>query len=169
MTVKDLDTAPADVARELLTACCGASPWVDAMLAARPFGDAERLFAAADRCWTALSAEQLGDAIARHPRLGASRAKAALSAREQAWSAGEQSGVGSADDAGRAALAEGNDEYERRFGHTFILCATGLGTNDMLAALRRRLGNDAATERDITGRELHKITRLRLEKLLAGA
>jgi hypothetical protein len=60
VTVKDLDTAPADVARELLTACCGASPWVDAMLAARPFGDAERLFAAADRCWTALSAEQLG-------------------------------------------------------------------------------------------------------------
>ena len=169
MTVKDLDTAPPDVARELLTACCGASPWVDAMLAARPFGDAERLFAAADRCWTALSAKQLGDAIARHPRLGASRAKAALSAREQAWSTGEQSGVGSADDAGRAALAEGNDEYERRFGHTFILCATGLGTNDVLAALRRRLGNDTATERVITARELHKITRLRLEKLLAGA
>ena len=39
----------------------------------------------------------------------------------------------------------------------------------MLASLRRRLDNDEATERDITGRELHKITRLRLEKLLAGS
>ena len=169
MTVNELDAAPAEQARELLTACCGAVPWVDAMLAARPFGDRERLFAAADRAWASLTAGQLGDAIARHPRLGASRAKAALSARERAWSAGEQSGASAADDASRAALADGNEAYERRFGHTFILCATGLGTSDMLAALQQRLRNDPATERDITGRELHKITRLRLEKLLAGA
>ena len=169
MTVRELDDTPAGQARELLSACCGAAPWVDAMLASRPFADRERLFAAADRCWTALTAEQLGDAIARHPRLGESRARAALSAREHAWSAGEQSGVGSADDAAREALARGNEEYERRFGHTFILCATGLGPAEMLASLRRRLDNDEATERDITGRELHKITRLRLEKLLAGS
>ena len=169
MNVHELDTAAPDRARELLAACCGAVPWVDAMLAARPFGSRERLFAAADRCWSALPAAELAQAIARHPRLGGSRARAALSAREQAWSVGEQSGAGTADDAARAALAEGNEEYERRFGHTFILCATGLGTSEMLAALGRRLGNDAATERAITARELHKITRLRLEKLLAGA
>jgi 2-oxo-4-hydroxy-4-carboxy-5-ureidoimidazoline decarboxylase len=165
----ELDAAPAEVARELLTACCGAAPWVDAMLAARPFGDRERLLAAADRAWAALSEAQLQDAIARHPRLGESRARAALTAREQAWSAGEQSGVGSADETARTALAEGNEAYEQRFGHTFILCATGLGPADMLTALKRRLTNDELTERDITARELHKITRLRLEKLLAGA
>jgi 2-oxo-4-hydroxy-4-carboxy--5-ureidoimidazoline (OHCU) decarboxylase len=39
----------------------------------------------------------------------------------------------------------------------------------MLAALRERLANDERTERAITARELHKITRLRLEKLLAPA
>ena len=39
----------------------------------------------------------------------------------------------------------------------------------MLASLRQRLANDDETERAITARELHKITRLRLEKLLAGA
>lgn len=169
MTVRELDTAPADEARELLLACCGASPWVDAMVAARPFESRENLLAAADRCWTALSQVQLEDAIARHPRLGASRAKAVLSAREQAWSAAEQSGAAGADDAARALLAEGNEAYERRFGHTFILCATGLGPGEMLAALRQRLANDDEAERSITARELHKITRLRLEKLLAGA
>ena len=169
MTVRELDGAPADQVRELLAACCGAEPWVDAMLAARPFGDRDGLLAAADRAWAGLTNEQLAQAIARHPRLGASRAKAALSAREQAWSAGEQSGAGSAGDNEREALAAANEKYERRFGHTFILCATGLSAGEMLAALRRRLGNDAATEHDITGRELHKITRLRLEKLLASA
>src|SRR5262249_30642323 len=127
VTVGELDAAPGAQARELLTACCGAAPWVDAMLAARPYGDRERLFAAADRAWASLTGAQLGDAIARHPRLGESRARATLSAREQAWSAGEQSGVEGADDAARNDLARGNEAYERRFGHTFILCATGLG------------------------------------------
>ena len=169
MNVAELDGAPVETARELLTACCGAAPWVDAMLAARPFGDRERLLMTADRAWSALTEAQLESAIARHPRLGESRARAALSAREQAWSAGEQSGVGTADDAARAALAQGNEEYERRFGHTFILCATGLGPGEMLATLRERLANDERTERAITARELHKITRLRLEKLLAQA
>ena len=166
MNVHNLDTASADRARELLAACCGAVPWVDAMLAARPFGSRERLFAAADRCWSALPEAELAQAIARHPRLGEVRARAALTAREQAWSAGEQSGVGTADDAAREALAAGNEAYERRFGHTFILCATGLGPRDVLAALRARLANDESTERAITARELHRITRLRLEKLL---
>ena len=167
MNVRDLDTASADRARELLTACCGAVPWVDAMLAARPFGDRERLLAAADRAWAGLTPEQLAQAIARHPRLGESHARAALTAHEQAWSASEQSGVGTADDAAREALAAGNDEYERRFGHTFILYATGLGARDVLAALRARLANDEPTERAITARELHRITHLRLGKLLA--
>jgi 2-oxo-4-hydroxy-4-carboxy-5-ureidoimidazoline decarboxylase len=169
MTVRELDAAAQETARELLTACCGAAPWVDAMLAARPFGDRERLLAVAERSWATLSPNELEQAIARHPRLGESRVRAALSARERAWSAGEQSGLGGADEAAHGALARGNEEYERRFGHTFILCATGLAPAEILAALRRRLGNDAATEREVTGRELHKITRLRLEKLLAGA
>jgi len=166
VNVGALDSATHEQARELLVACCGASPWVDAMLAARPFGDRPRLFAAADRAWSALSPEQVADAIARHPRLGESRARAALSARERAWSAGEQAGMASAGDVAREALAHGNEEYERRFGHTFILCATGLGPERMLSALRERLANDAATERAITAHELHKITRLRLEKLI---
>lgn len=168
MTVGELDAAPGAQARELLTACCGAAPWVDAMLAARPYGDRERLFAAADRAWASLTGAQLGDAIARHPRLGESRARATLSAREQAWSAGEQSGVEGADDAARNDLARGNEAYERRFGHTFILCATGLGPQEMLSALQQRLTNDDTTERAVTARELHRITRLRLEKLLPG-
>src|SRR5262245_16367136 len=169
MDVSALDALPADRARALLVACCGAAPWVDAMLAARPFRDRKRLLAAADRAWGALTDAQLDDAIARHPRLGESRARASLSEREQAWSAGEQSGGGVADADARTAIATGNEEYERRFGHTFILCATGLGPSDVLRSLRERLANDARTERAVTAAELHKITGLRLEKLLAGA
>src|SRR5262249_35480495 len=100
--------------------------WVAAMLAARPFGSRERLLDAADRAWAALTGEQLAQAIARHPRLGESRTAAALGARERAWSASEQSGAHASEAGTRAELARGNEEYERRFGHAFILCATGL-------------------------------------------
>ena len=169
MDVKRLDAIPEGELRELLVACCGAPAWVAAMLSARPFGSRERLLAAADGAWAALPGDAIADAIARHPRLGESRARAALSTRERAWSALEQAGAGDEDAQARAELARGNAEYERRFGHTFILCATGLSGADMVRALRERLGNDPATERAVTARELHCITRLRLEKLLAGA
>ena len=60
-------------------------------------------------------------------------------------------------------------EYEQKFGHTFILFANGRSAEDMLAALRARLGNEPDVERAITADELRKITLSRLEKLLAEA
>lgn len=167
MTVAALDALPDDDARETLTACCAARPWVDGMLAARPWRERETLLATADRCWAVLSPGDVAHAIAHHPRLGESLAAAPLSARASEWSAGEQSGTTAADAPARRALAAGNAEYEARFGHTFILCASGRSLSDMLAALHARLANDAATELQITAAELHRITRLRLAKLLA--
>lgn len=164
----ELAALPDDTLRATLTACCGARPWVEGLIASRPWSDAGALMDAADRAWAALSPQQVAEAIAHHPRLGERRAAVALDARASGWSAGEQSGAAAADEATRAALAAGNAEYEQRFGHVFILCASGLDAAQMLAALRARLTNDAATEQTITARELHRITRLRLEKLLAS-
>jgi 2-oxo-4-hydroxy-4-carboxy-5-ureidoimidazoline decarboxylase len=78
-------------------------------------------------------------------------------------SATEQSGV--ADDS-RAALQAGNAAYEERFGHVFLICATGLSGEQMLAALRQRLENDEASERVVATTELRKITALRVRKAL---
>ena len=169
MSVAELDALSEAEARELLTACCGAPPWVAAMLAARPWHDRAALLAAAERAWATLSSDQLARAVEHHPRLGESRAAAELSARAGQWSAREQAGALAARDAVRSALAQGNLEYERRFGHTFILCAAGRGAEDMLAALRTRLHNDPATELAITATELRKITLSRLDKLLVDA
>lgn len=169
MTVAELDQLPESQAREALSACCAAEVWVRGMLAARPFGHREALLAAADRVWDSLPADQVAQAIAHHPRLGESAAPAALGALERRWSAGEQSGAATSAAAVRAALAAGNEAYEQRFGHTFILCATGLDAAQMLASLEQRLTNAPDVERAITVRELHRIIRLRLEKLLETA
>jgi 2-oxo-4-hydroxy-4-carboxy-5-ureidoimidazoline decarboxylase len=66
----------------------------------------------------------------------------------------------------RQALADGNAAYEQRFGHVFLICASGLSGQDMVDQLRARLGHDPDTERAVVRAELRKITQLRLTKLL---
>ena len=66
----------------------------------------------------------------------------------------------------RQALADGNVAYEQRFGHVFLICASGLSGQEMLDQLRARLGHDPDTERAVVRAELRKITQLRLTKLL---
>ena len=67
----------------------------------------------------------------------------------------------------RADFITGNQQYEQRFGHIFLICATGKSAAEMLDALRARLTNDPETELATAAREQAMITRLRLEKLLS--
>src|SRR3712207_9533088 len=79
----------------------------------------------------------------------------------------EQGAVGSADDATRTALAEGNRAYEERFDHVFLIRAAGRSPEDVLAELRRRLDNDEEAERaEVTG-QLAEITALRVRELVS--
>jgi 2-oxo-4-hydroxy-4-carboxy-5-ureidoimidazoline decarboxylase len=160
-----LDTAAASAA---LHRCCGATRWVDAMLAARPFANAAALYAAGERAWAALGPDDWRAAFAHHPRIGARLPQPGdgASTPATAWSKQEQRGVESASAEVRAALARGNVEYEKRFGWVFLICATGKSADEMLAELRARLDNDAATELRVAAAEHAKIMRLRLEKLL---
>ena len=66
------------------------------------------------------------------------------------------------------ALREANAAYEARFGHVFLICATGRGPDDILAELRRRMTNDPATELEVAAAEIGKINALRLRKLAAA-
>ncbi len=150
-----------DAARAALARCCAARRWVSAMLAARPFASDAALFDVADRVWWGLGREDWLEAFAGHPRIGEQA--------DDAWAQREQAGVSGAAQATRAALAEGNGTYERRFGHVFLICATGKSGDDMLRALQARLANDPATELRIAAAEQAKITRLRLERLGGAA
>ncbi len=67
------------------------------------------------------------------------------------------------------ALADGNAAYERRFGHIYLVCATGRTAGELLALLTARLENDPDTEWGVVRSELQQINRIRLRKLLGGA
>ena len=84
------------------------------------------------------------------------------------WAEGEQASVRQASQETLEALATGNEDYERKFGYIFIVCATGKSADEMLALLQARLANKPEDEILIAAGEQNKITRLRLEKLLAA-
>ena len=150
---------PAGDAVKLLLGCCSAPGWARRVAAARPYASLDDLLAAGDGAWAGRGPGELEAAMAGHPRIGERR----LSAQSRQ----EQSGVGS--DPGTAqALQEANAAYEDRFGHVFLICATGRGPDDILAELGRRMTNDPAAELAVAAAEIGKINALRLRKLAAA-
>jgi len=144
----------ADAERELRSVCA-APRWARAVAASRPHPDLASLQATAE---VALTDADLDEALSGHPRIG-DRTAGGASRREQ-------SAVAGADQDVLAALAEGNRAYEERFGHVYLVCATGRSAQELLDILRARLGNDPATERAVALAELAAINRLRLARMV---
>ena len=169
MTVEALNRLGPAAAAAAFERCCGARAWVEGMCAARPFRDREALVEAAERHGRSLGPEDWREAFTHHPRIGDVEALRRRFAATAAWAAAEQRGAATASEATLAALAEGNRDYEARFGYIFIVFATGKSADEMLGLLRARLANDPAHELTIAAEEQMKITRIRLEKLLEDA
>ncbi len=124
----------------------------------RPYPTTDILQAAGHRLWSELGREDWLESFTHHPKIGD------VSEFRKKFS--EQSGVAQASDATLESLAKGNADYEKRFGHIFIVCATGKSADEMLSILNSRLPNDPEKEIRIAAEEQGKITRLRLAKLL---
>jgi 2-oxo-4-hydroxy-4-carboxy-5-ureidoimidazoline decarboxylase len=169
VTVEELNRMPVDRARAALERCCGARTWIETMCAARPFRDREHLLSAADGAASRLGREDWLEAFEHHPRIGDLEGLKRRFASTASWASTEQSGASGASARTLEALAEGNRVYEEKFGYIFIVCATGLEADDMLARLNARLPNPPERELGNAAEEQMKITRIRLEKLLDGA
>ncbi|WP_210519840.1 2-oxo-4-hydroxy-4-carboxy-5-ureidoimidazoline decarboxylase [Hymenobacter terricola] len=169
MTLTELNNLPKTALTEALQTCCGSTAWVEKMVASFPVSDVETLMDEANTQWNSLSEADWREAFTHHPKIGgdvaALRAKFATSST---WAEGEQASVKQASQETLEALAAGNEEYERKFGYIFIVYATGKSADEMLALLQARLSNKSEDEILIAAGEQNKITRLRLEKLLAA-
>ena len=163
-----IDDAPEADARDLLWTCCGSHPWVERMLARRPFRSREAALRAAREEWFALSRDEWIEAFGHHPRIGDVEGLRRKFGAARALSEGEQSGVSGASEQTLADLLEGNREYEARFGYIFIVCATGKTAEEMLALLRARIRNDPELEIHIAAAEHAKICELRLMQSIQG-
>jgi 2-oxo-4-hydroxy-4-carboxy-5-ureidoimidazoline decarboxylase len=160
--IERFNALPEDEAWAALLAFCAAPRWASAVLAARPYSSAGALLAESDLAVAALTESDLASALDGHPRIGARTAAGSASSREQA-------AVAAGGDEVLRALAEGNAAYENRFGHIYLVCATGRTGAELLGLLRARLGNDEQTEWHVAAAELAKINQLRLRTLIDDA
>ncbi|MFE4424097.1 2-oxo-4-hydroxy-4-carboxy-5-ureidoimidazoline decarboxylase, partial [Streptomyces sp. NPDC056817] len=85
--------------------------------------------------------------------------------RETRWSSEESEGIVRTEQFLRE-LEAANEAYEARFGHIFLISATGFSGEEILRALRERTGNDRATETRIIKQELTKFLAVRMPKIL---
>jgi 2-oxo-4-hydroxy-4-carboxy-5-ureidoimidazoline decarboxylase len=154
-TLGSFNAAPAQDAERTALACCASRTFAKAVADGRPYPEPTSLLAA----FNALSWDDIVEAMSEHPRIGDRAVRGGMSAAEQ-------SGAAAASDEVRQGLADGNVAYEQRFGHIFLICASGLSGQEMLDQLRDRLGHDEEAERTVVRDELRKITRLRMTKAL---
>jgi 2-oxo-4-hydroxy-4-carboxy-5-ureidoimidazoline decarboxylase len=151
--------APVDAERDAAR-CCASRSFATAIAAGRPYADLDALDEAIDAEFGRLGWADIAEAVRDHPRIGDTTAAG--------WSRAEQAGATVAPADVAAGLASGNQAYQEKFGHVFLICASGLTGGQMLDQLQARLGNDPATEQRIVADELRKITRQRMRKLLGG-
>lgn len=148
---------------QTLIGICASRRWAAQIRSGRPYSSRASLLASADEAVAELTGSDLKEALSGHPRIGER-----LAGNGHEVSRGEQSGVDSASDATRDALVEGNRAYEDRFGHVYLVFATGKTAEEMLAILRSRIDNDPDREWEVTREELAKINRRRLEQLVGA-
>ncbi|MEU1783378.1 2-oxo-4-hydroxy-4-carboxy-5-ureidoimidazoline decarboxylase [Streptomyces abikoensis] len=152
------NTAEDDTARAALRAICASAAWAEEVLARRPYRDAEELLAASDTAVARLTPDDLTEAMAAHPPIGRPRPGDPVSAREQR-------GMTGATDRLKAEMLELNLAYQEKFGHVFLICATGLTAEQMRDSIRNRIDNPPEREREIVREELGRINRVRLARL----
>jgi 2-oxo-4-hydroxy-4-carboxy-5-ureidoimidazoline decarboxylase len=161
----DFNDEPPDQAVQQLRTCNAAPRFAAELVAGRPYPDVETLVARTEEVARALPWDEVSMALAAHPRIGdrveGSSAEAEASRREQSSMTG-------ADERTRADLVDGNRAYEERFGHVFLIRASGREPGEMLAEVRRRLENDEETERAEVTEQLAQITALRVRSLIGA-
>ncbi|MGP3688062.1 2-oxo-4-hydroxy-4-carboxy-5-ureidoimidazoline decarboxylase [Streptomyces sp. IBSNAI002] len=134
-----------EAAEAALMHCCGSRRWAHRVAIHRPYPDSGALLAAADEASYDLSQADLTEALA------------AESSAELEHGAPY---------AALLALDAGHAEYERKFGHAFVICLPGRTPEEqadqLLAAIRRRMGHDVDEERSLSADELRRLAQARL-------
>lgn len=153
-----------DLKAELLK-CCGNEKWADEMIVFVPFGSAEEIEDTAEKIWSKLGKEDKLESFGHHPKIGGLESLKKKYSLSGEMSKQEQSGIQNASETTIKELAKYNEDYEKKFGYVFLVCATGKSADEMLGLLKTRINNDPETEFRIAGNELIKIAKLRLNRI----
>ncbi|MGW2179875.1 2-oxo-4-hydroxy-4-carboxy-5-ureidoimidazoline decarboxylase [Streptomyces sp. NPDC001732] len=153
------NTLADDEATTTLHEVCASAAWGRAILSRRPYTTPQDLLSASDAATAELTPKDLAEAMAGHPPIGRPKPGDPTSSREQRGMAGASEEL-------KAEMLELNLAYQERFGHVFLICATGATGEQMRDAVKSRIGNSPEQEREQVRTELGKINRIRLTRLV---
>ncbi|OAY77130.1 Uric acid degradation bifunctional protein TTL [Ananas comosus] len=144
--------------------CCGSKRFAKEMVSSSPFPDLDHALQTARLIWfNKVDVHGWLEAFAAHPAIGAS------SPSISQWSKEEQSAAAAtATDSTLRELVEWNERYREKFGFVFLICASGRGTPEILAELKKRYLNRPIVEFEIAAQEEMKVIELRLAKLFGS-
>ena len=167
MTLSEFNNLNKKGAAEFLITCCGCEKWVALLMEKFPFESEKELINGATEIWYDQCGEaQWEQAFKQHPKIGDTKSLSEKFASTQHLANSEQADVGKASRQLIDELAVANTEYEAKFGFIFIVCATGKSAADMLRLLLDRITNSRQEELSIAMGEQHKITILRIKKII---
>ncbi|MBL7813584.1 MAG: 2-oxo-4-hydroxy-4-carboxy-5-ureidoimidazoline decarboxylase [Saprospiraceae bacterium] len=167
MDLQTLNQKETPSVHEALFQCCGSTRWVNQLISFFPFASELDLVKKATDIWYNHCTEaDYREAFTHHPKIGDVKSLREKFASTQHLAGKEQAGVQTASTATIERLAQANSEYEAKNGFIFIVCATGKSADEMLRLLEERLQNTPEEELAIAMGEQHKITIIRLKKLL---
>jgi allantoicase len=161
-----LNHLPKAQVRKAMLDCCGSEKWAEQMLAQMPFANVAQMFEAAGRTWAGLDRKDWREAFRQSANGGGAPTKVKHSAKQRRSASRQKSPASDASPETLAVLAAAKQAYQATFGHSFVISANGMTTDDVLQNLRGRLSTDPEAEVQVAGEEQRKITRLLLEKLL---
>ena len=169
ITLDQLNSLSETAAYAQLEQCCVSGTWINGMITNRPFSSADDLIGKAASIWyNNCTPADFKEAFTGHPRIGNVESLKAKFAHTKDWAGDEQSKMTEAGDDVIRELAEANTMYEEKFGYIFIVSASGKTAREMLAILKARLQHNEADEIMVAMNEQHKITAIRLAKLVKG-
>lgn len=167
MTLKEFSQYGKNRQKEELLKCCGSQKWTEKMVAGFPYDSLDSMKAFSDQVWFSLNENDWRESFTHHPKIGDMDGLKKKFASTASWAGHEQAGVSSATENILHDLKSGNDQYEKKFGYIFIVCATGKTAAEMLSMLQARLNNTPEQEIMVAMKEQNKITHLRLDKLFS--
>nr|WP_321232108.1 2-oxo-4-hydroxy-4-carboxy-5-ureidoimidazoline decarboxylase [uncultured Psychroserpens sp.] len=169
ITLNELNSTSELEAFSKLEQCCVSKTWINKLVQSRPFSSENELIKTAASIWyNDCTVEDFKEAFTGHPKIGNVDSLKEKFAHTAEWAGNEQSKVADANMETIEALAKANELYEDKFGYIFIVSASGKSAEEMLAIINTRLNNDNEDEIYVAMNEQHKITVIRLAKLIEG-
>ncbi len=159
--IEDFNALPEAEAEGRLYACLANRRWAAEVASGRPYTDAQSFLTAAWNALNGLTDDDWVAAFKAHPRIGERGGDATESSEREQGRAMQSAAVT------LAALDAENRQYEERFGHVFLIRASGRSGEEILSELRRRIRNDPAMEFAEARRELAQIAEERLSELVS--